>query len=446
MVRRSPLLLAFSALALDGGESHAAPDWRRIAASPISVSRYEDFFFANPATGWIVSIGGTIYKTTDRGASFATVYSNGAANFRCIGFANELKGWVGTLGPGCSSGAGPTYLYATTDGGATWDPVTNVPEPQPEGLCGIWVIDENIVYACGRYCGTPRVIKTTDGGGSWTSTDMSAYASGLVDCHFFDPDTGLAVGLVGDLDSGLSRGVVLHTTDGGGSWTTRHTTSGEALLCWKITFPTRDIGYISVQRHPLSTSGVFLKTTDGGLTWEEKPFPDTTYFYIQGIGFATPDVGWLGGTAATYATTDGGETWAASSLGAGDDNVNRFRFFHETFGFAVGKRLFGYWDDAAVSVADVGGRPDAERILLEAPRPNPSGGAARVSFTLARAGPARISILDASGRTAREVVDGYWPPGEHIVSVDAQDLPSGIYFLRLEAAGHVEGRRLTLLR
>ncbi|MCI0636718.1 MAG: hypothetical protein L0206_22795, partial [Actinobacteria bacterium] len=421
--RSFPTPLALLLVALGSQTAHAAPDWRRIAGSPIAVTRFEDFFFANPWTGWMVSLGGTI-KTTDRGATWAVVFSNGAANLRCIGFANELKGWAGTLGPGCSSGAGPIYLYATTDGGATWDPVTNVPEPQPEGLCGIWVVDENVVYACGRYCGTPRVIKSIDGGANWTTFDMSAPADGLVDCRFFGPDTGIVVGRLDDSTSGFWRGVVLHTTDGGASWSNVLTTTGDDCLCWKISFPTREVGYVSVERFFNSPAAVFLKTTDGGLTWEEKPFPDSTYYYFEGIGFATPDVGWLGGTAVTHATTDGGETWVASSLGAGDDNANRFRFFHETFGYAVGKRLFGYWDNLAVGVADAGGRPEVDRFFLEAPRPNPSEGEARVSFTLPRAGWARLTILDASGRAAREIADRYLPPGEHTLPVDARGLPN----------------------
>ncbi len=54
---------------------------------------------------------------------------------------------------------------------------------------------ENIAYACGRYFGTGRIIKTTDKGVSWELVfNDSSLAKTLIDCYFWTADSGIAVG------------------------------------------------------------------------------------------------------------------------------------------------------------------------------------------------------------------------------------------------------------
>src|SRR5690606_29256452 len=134
------------------------------------------------------------------------------------------------------------------------------------------------------------------------------------DVYFPHPDTGFAVGLTNEEHS-LSRGVVLATTDGGETWETRFTTTRTGEWSWKLSFPTRNTGYASLQRNSRSPI-YFLKTTDGGETWEEKLFT-SGYYFVQGIGFVDENTGWLGGNTAepAYQTTDGGETWTPLDIG-----------------------------------------------------------------------------------------------------------------------------------
>jgi photosystem II stability/assembly factor-like uncharacterized protein len=436
------LAAALSFVVLLATSAHAILAWRRAPNSPIAAMRHDDFFFYGSETGWIIHVGGQVSKTTDSGETWSLAATiNTSARLRCVGFATAERGWIGVLGDCGTIGVGDAFLYETTDGGTAWTAVTNVPEPKPDGLCGIWVVNESVVYACGRYCSTPRVIKTTDAGASWTTIDMSTYADGLVDCRFFDEQTGIVVGRLVDDGSGLPRGVILATTDGGATWTTKLVTTDEDRFCWKISFPTREVGYVSVQHAIAAQEMVVLKTTDGGVTWEEKPFPVPDYNFMQGIGFATPDIGWVGGMITTYGTTDGGLTWQPDDLGAGDDYANRFRFFHGTFGYAVGKRLFRYSDDAAVGVPEA--RP---ALALASPEPNPNRGLASVTFSLPERGSVRLALFEASGRLARELLAGTRPAGPQALTFDLSGLASGVYFLRLEAGDRVEKRKVQIVR
>jgi hypothetical protein len=42
---------------------------------------------------------------------------------------------------------GTNRLYETSDGGATWAPVTNLPAEAPGAVCGLSVVNESVVYA-----------------------------------------------------------------------------------------------------------------------------------------------------------------------------------------------------------------------------------------------------------------------------------------------------------
>lgn len=127
---------------------------------------------------------------------------------------------------------------------------------------GMHVVDDSTVVAVGRVRGPSSFIRTTDRGETWTSTDMSAHAAGLIDVNFPHPDTGFAVGLT-DEERDLSRGVILATTDVGATWEQRFSTSRTGEWCWKISFPRRSTGYVSLQRNNRSPI-YFLRTTDGG--------------------------------------------------------------------------------------------------------------------------------------------------------------------------------------
>jgi hypothetical protein len=91
--------------------------------------------------------------------------------------------------------------------------------------------------------------------------------------------------------------------------------------------------------------------------------------------------------------------------------------------------------------------PSAARIELSGFTPNPARGDVRLAFTLANAAPARIEVIDLAGRRvfARDV--GSLGAGRHVLPIGDSRLASGVYVVRLAAAGHDEiTRRAVLLR
>lgn len=87
-----------------------------------------------------------------------------------------------------------------------------------------------------------------------------------------------------------------------------------------------------------------------------------------------------------------------------------------------------------------------ERFVLEQNRPNPFNPSTVIRFTLAAEVPTRLLVYDVHGRPVRTLLDELLPRGSHSVTFTAGDLPSGVYFYRLETPRHSEVRTMLLAR
>ncbi|MBN2464761.1 hypothetical protein JXD38_03940 [candidate division WOR-3 bacterium] len=74
-----------------------------------------------------------------------------------------------------------------------------------------------------------------------------------------------------------------------------------------------------------------------------------------------------------------------------------------------------------------------------------------VKHVLARFGPVGLTAHDVSGRLERRLETGSRPAGRHVARWNGTDVrghkvPSGVYFVRLNAGGETTTRRVTLIR
>ena len=89
-------------------------------------------------------------------------------------------------------------------------------------------------------------------------------------------------------------------------------------------------------------------------------------------------------------------------------------------------------------------------FVLRLPRPNPSRGRVLVEYSVPEDGEVILRVYDVAGRRVKDLVSGRVKAGIHRLEWDRRDvrgklLPSGVYFLRLEAGGFRETRKLLLL-
>ncbi len=406
--------------------------WQTLPNAPV-VGRHNDAYFVSADMGWIVNGDGDIFKTSNAGLTWDHQFHKAEAHFRAVGFADASRGWAGNVGNGEFGATDTTVIYQTTNGGLTWDPQHNFDGPTPAGICGLNVVNDSMVVGVGRVRGPAFFVKSTDGGETWTSKDMSAYAAGLIDVYFFTPDVGIAVGLT-NANHEASSGVILATNDGGETWEVRFTTSRTGEWCWKISFPTDQVGYVSLQRNS-QTPIYFLKTTDGGATWEEKIFYQS-YYFVQGMGFINELEGWAGGNSSmpTLQTKDGGETWYSAGFGA---RVNRFRFLGDSLAYAVGRSVYKYAPETAVAVE----KPAfiaTNWPVLHTNYPNPFHKHTSIEYELPEPASVQLVIFDVTGRRIRVLVNHtLQTAGRHQVAWDGTDeqaraVSSGIYFYSLK--------------
>jgi len=256
------------------------------------------------------------------------------------------------------------------------------------------------------------VIKTVDGGQTWTGIDMSEHATLLVDIFFGDEQHGWVVGGRADVpDPGREDviPVVLFTDDGGRTWQDRlagiEPALGKGEWGWKIQFVTGDVGFVSLENFD---DGAILKTLDGGRTWTRKHVSDPQRnANLEGIGFVDDQHGWTGGWGDpgftggfTSETHDGGETWTnANDVGR---FLNRFRFIREPelVGYASGDTVYKYSTPA----------PASERL---AAAPDPPAALARTRL------PLKIAVDPPAGAEAVRV-DVWDRFGRHVASPEPQ--------------------------
>lgn len=327
--------------------------WTKLSTEPFR-GKQDDVFFITPEIGWYVNGSGKIYKTIDGGANWVKKLDKPGTYFRAIGFIDEQRGFAGNIGteyyPNVTD---TTPLYETSDGGETWKAVAGVDEKMIKGICAIEIVRKPFinagkldyratVYAGGRVGSPAFLLKSEDNGQTWRSIDMSRYCQMILDVKFFDEKNGV-ISAGSNADVQKSNALILTTSDGGKTWTKRYQSNRPYELTWKSSFPTRKVGYITIQNYNPDKSNVqraVAKTTDGGKTWKEINLIDDFNVREFGVGFIDEKHGWVGTTIGGYQTTDGGKTWKPVEMGRA---VNKIRLLKTETGFvayAIGVDLY----------------------------------------------------------------------------------------------------------
>ena len=422
-------------------------NWIELPNAPI-VTRFNDIQFLNENQGWAVNGWGQIYHSPDGGETWEMQFEQTNSHFRSVGFFDELNGWVGNVGEGEFGATDSTNLYYTEDGGVSWFPFNDFTGPLPKGLCGIQVISDSVLYAVGRVRGPGFFVKTSDKGVNWTSYSFNQYVSvaGLIDLHFFSPDTGFIVGLT-DADHNQSRGIVLKTTDGGETWMPVHISSRLGEWAWKIHFPSNNVGYVSLQRNYESPI-YFLKTVDGGATWDEMLFMND-YYFIQGIGFIDENLGWMGGNSSypTFVTTDGGYNWSSADFGS---RVNRFNFINNNIGFACGETIYKYTSNLGTFVKNELAKFSENPVINY---PNPFNPSTTISVYVPETGILKVSIIDLLGKEIITLHNAWVNEGESSRKIvwngldnNKSQVPGGVYFCVIQNGNSIVNHKMLMLK
>ncbi|MCH8496526.1 MAG: T9SS type A sorting domain-containing protein, partial [Balneolales bacterium] len=78
--------------------------------------------------------------------------------------------------------------------------------------------------------------------------------------------------------------------------------------------------------------------------------------------------------------------------------------------------------------------------------PNPFNPTTNISYQLPENTQVRLAVFNTLGQQVAVLVDGVMSAGSHTVTFDASGLSSGVYIYRIEAAGQVVSKRMTLVK
>lgn len=158
---------------------------------------------------------------------------------------------------------------------------------------GVNFINANIGWAVGNL---GAVIKTTDGGNSWTVSETNTTTL-LLKVHSYDGQSVIAAGY---------NGFILRSTDGGETF--EQILSGTTNDLWGLQMLNDTLGFACGLNQTL------LKTMDGGLTWQPLSIGLNQHYWS--LDFLDENYGMIAcGGGKILKTTNGGDIWTEHQAG-----------------------------------------------------------------------------------------------------------------------------------
>jgi photosystem II stability/assembly factor-like uncharacterized protein len=373
---------------------------------------------------------GAFFKSTDSGKSFDMSYmtvANKCLWSKALYFLNENLGYA-------VSQKGQTLK--TTDAGVTWTQVMKDSSSNFIDNKGLYFIDENIGFVAGNYGSNVDIIyKTTDGGGTWSSSVNKAFQN--LNCiSFADENHGAAGG---------NKAAILFTTDQGNSWNPAVVNTTDQLAINSMNF------YDGLNGIAVGL-GIILKTSDGGATWNRIALPGfatnvtLTSVFHDSSGFYTV------GSKYCLKSTDNGDTWfnimdTVFSAQNGFTSMNSIAKDKDgNIWIATGGLGGGLVTTAPSVTGIIKNNLELNSFQLEQNYPNPFNPSTNIGFTINKHGYVTLKLFDVLGRVVKEIFKGEITAGKHNIHFNAGSLASGIYFYSLQVNDQFTCRKMTLLK
>ena len=103
-------------------------------------------------------------------------------------------------------------------------------------------------------------------------------------------------------------------------------------------------------------------------------------------------------------------------------------------------------DDITVVLGDLQSYLAPSEFALSAAYPNPFNPSTTMDLSLNEAGYVSVNVYNVMGQMVSTLMSGHMDAGYHSISWDANNMPSGMYLVRVQAGSNVETQKLMLLK
>ncbi len=189
--------------------------WTAAAAAPTAgPTAARDVAVTTTSMWYVIGSLGSVYKTSNKGATWATQGVGGLYSLNAVDFITSTKGII--VGNGGE-------IFTTIDGGSTWSTATS---GTTEDLHDVRWINSSLIWAVGD---NGTILVSEDAGSSWATETI---IFGTNDLYSIDNRGSNRIALIGD-------GTAYYTADQGSNWSV-HSVFGSGIEYRDAAFPTDD--------------------------------------------------------------------------------------------------------------------------------------------------------------------------------------------------------------
>jgi photosystem II stability/assembly factor-like uncharacterized protein len=424
--------------------------------------------FVSSTEGWISAGRGQLLHTTNAGANWTVVipFPNDTVMSMAdpaitMWWINQTRGWkINWFGTGFSDARG-AVIHKTTDGGSTWQKKVLSTAAGDAGL-QVQFVDENNGWASiyNFSSGQFKLMRSTDGGNNWNPIIFHGV---LGIFYFVDINNGWSMSRFAADTLHTPEWSITHTTDGGVNWSVQYTDNGNTDAQFNaLQFTDLNNGWV------VGDKGKILKTTNGGNNWTAVTNTGiTTDYKSKCLFFLNANIGWIPVSPSTWPhhvvlhTTDGGNSWTQQSFDFNGAIFN-INFLDANNGWFSGEQCvqncngldsLKVWA-GVISHTTNGGATGVETSNNSSPSgyslshnyPNPFNPSTVITYQVASFGKVSLKVFDLLGREVATLVNEVKSAGSYTATFNAANMPSGVYFYRLQSGSFIVTKKLVLLK
>jgi photosystem II stability/assembly factor-like uncharacterized protein len=404
----------------DGGIS-----WDSLTTPLTSSIILYDVDFVDANTGWVAGASGNLLATTDGGATWTTQASGTTSTIYAISMVNSNVGWF--------AGSGG-MVKKTTDGGATWTSQTS--GFGTSAIYNIKMVSETTGYISGS---TSKIAKTTDGGTTWNMLTLPSpfvTTATLYALDFRDENYGIVGG---------SSSKTALTTDGGATWTADFTAN---TTVWNLRIALSGIDTTAVYAvgntgsilvNPMFLVPVELSSFNSSVSGSSVTLNWTTTSEKNNSGFAVERRSLNGSYNQIVFIPGNGTTTEVNYYSFTDKNLSSGIYEYRL------KQIDydGTYSYSAEVIAEIS---NPTVFALDQNYPNPFNPVTTIRYSLPVNELVTLAVYNTLGEKVRTIINNIQEAGVHEISFAADNLPSGIYFYKLEAGTFSSIKKMLLLK